>query len=68
MPPARQGDVHWYDYGPVIGAELSGHRPGLIISNDDVNRNLGVAITPPMSTAMPAERFRRQHIFINPTP
>ena len=65
MPPAAQGDVHWYDYGPVIGAELSGHRPALIISNDDVNRNLGVAITLPMSTATPAERFRRQHVFIS---
>ena len=27
MPGALRGNVHWYDYGPVIGAELSDNRP-----------------------------------------
>ena len=26
MPGALRGNVHWYDYGPVIGAELSDNR------------------------------------------
>ena len=65
MPNARQGDIHWYDFGPVIGAELSGRRPALVISNDDFNRAFGVAIAIPMSRTMPAEEHRRQHIHIS---
>ena len=64
MPNARQGDVHWYDFGLVIGAELSGRRPALVISNDDFNRRFGVAIAVPTSTRLPAEEYRRQHVFI----
>ena len=65
MPDARQGDIHWYDFGPVIGAELSGRRPALVISNDDFNRAFGVAIAIPMSRTMPAEERRTQHIYIS---
>ena len=65
MPDARQGDIHWYDFGPVIGAELSGRRPALVISNDDFNRAFGVAIAIPMSRTMPAEEHRPQHIYIS---
>ena len=65
MPIIRQGDIHDYDFGPVIGAELSGRRPALIISTDEFNRSYGMAIALPMSTAMPAERYRtRQHVHI----
>ena len=65
MPDARQGDIHWYDFGPVIGAELSSRRPALVISNDDFNRAFGVAIAIPMSRTMPAEERRPQHIYIS---
>ena len=65
MPDARQGDIHRYDFGPVIGAELSALRPALIISNDDFNRAFGVAIAIPMSRTMPAEERRTQHIYIS---
>ena len=65
MPIARQGDIHWYNFGPVIGAELSSLRPALVISNDDFNRAFGVAIALPMSSTMPAEIHRRQHIYIS---
>lgn len=68
MPRIRQGDIHNYDFGPVIGAELSGRRPALIISTDEFNGNYGTAIALPMSTAMPAERYRtRQHIYVADT-
>ena len=66
MPSARQGDIRWYQFGPVIGAELSGYRPALIISRDDVNRHLQMAIALPTSTTMPAEEFRTQHVRITP--
>ena len=64
MPGALRGNVHWYDYGPVIGAELSDNRPALVISNDVTNRQLELCITAPMSTAMPDVRFRMHHIRI----
>ena len=68
MPRIRQGDIHDYDFGPVIGAELSGRRPALIISSDVFNEHYRTAISLPMSTAMPAERYRaRQHIYIADT-
>ena len=68
MPRIRQGDIHDYDFGPVIGAELSGSRPALIISTDEFNGSYGTAIALPMSTTMPAERYRtRQHVHIADT-
>ena len=68
MPRIRQGNIHDYDFGPVIGAELSGRRPALIISSDVFNEHYRTAIALPMSTAMPAERYRaRQHIYIADT-
>ena len=65
MPTARQGDIYWYDFGPYDGAELSDCRPVLIISRDDVNRSLGVAIGIPTSTTMPAGEHSRQHVPVN---
>ena len=65
MPSARQGDIYDHDFGPVIGAELSGRRPALIISNNGFNEGFGTAIVLPMSSSMPAERYRtRQHVYI----
>ena len=65
MPSARQGDIHDYDFGPVIGAELSGRRPALIISNNGFNERFGTALALPMSSSMPAERYRtRQHVYV----
>ena len=48
MPHAVRGSVHWYDFGPVIGNELSGRRPALIVSNTKLNRHLSsaIALTP----------------------
>ena len=64
MPSAQQGDIRDYDFGPVIGAELSGRRPALIISNNEFNRSHRTAIALPMSRTMPAGRYRtRQHVY-----
>ena len=65
MATALRGNIHWHDFGPVTGAELSGNRPALIISNNSLNKNLTTAITVPTSTTEPEERFRRQHIWLN---
>ena len=64
MPPAIRGSVHWYDFGPLVGNEMSGRRPALIISNTDLNHGLSVAIALPMSTATPSPRHLHNHVFI----
>ena len=66
MPNARQGDIHWHDFGPVIGAELSSRRPALVISNDDFNSSpeYDVAMVIPTSSTMPAYTHSDQHVFI----
>ena len=65
MPTPLRGNIHWHDFGPVIGAELSGNRPALIVSNDSLNKRLTTAITVPTSTTAPQEKFRRQHIWLD---
>ena len=65
MATVLRGNIHWHDFGPVTGAELSGNRPALILSNDSLNKSLTTAITVPTSTTEPQERFRRQHIWLN---
>ena len=65
MATALRGNIHWHDFGPVTGAELSGNRPALIISNNFLNKSLTTAITVPTSKTEPQERFRRQHIWLN---
>ena len=65
MPSARQGDIHHYDFGPDHGAELSGRRPALIISHNGFNEHYPTAMALPMSSTMPADRYRtRQHVYI----
>ena len=64
MPPAVRGSVHWYDFGPVVGHELSGNRPALIVSNTELNRRLQVAIAIPISTAVPSPRHLRNHVYL----
>ena len=65
LPSTRQGDIHDYEFGPDDGAELSGRRPALIISNNGFNEGFGTAIALPISSSMPAERYRtRQHVYV----
>ena len=64
MSNRLRGEVYWYDYGEIVGHELSSHRRALVISRDDVNAQLHVAITLPMSETPPPFRHRRQHIHV----
>ena len=46
----------------------SGRRPALTISSNEFNGSYATAIAPPMSSTMPAERYRtRQHAYISDT-
>ena len=65
MATGLRGHIHWHDYGPVTGTELSGNRPALIISNSTLNQRLNTAITVPTSRSEPPQRFRRQHVWLN---
>ena len=65
MIPALRGRVFRYNFGPVIGAELSGQRAALIISGDDVNQAHQYYVALPTSTSMPDVGRRQQHIYIN---
>ena len=64
MPTPLRGKVHWYDFGPIVGSELSSERPALIISNAALNRTTSVAIAAPLSTTQPPARHLRNHVFI----
>ena len=65
MATALRGNIHWHDFGPITGAELSGNRPALIVSNNFLNKSLTTVITVPTSKTRPQERFRRQHVWLN---
>ena len=67
MPSVVRGDVRWYDFGPTIGRELSGHRPALIISNTEFNKGLSLAIAVPTSTSPPQEIHMINHVRIEST-
>ena len=64
MPTATRGNICWCDFGPVIGNELSGRRPALIISNTELNRRLSVTTVLPMSRTAPSARHLPNHVFI----
>jgi mRNA interferase MazF len=55
----KRGDVFWAELGPRSGAEQSGRRPVVVVSNDGFNR-VGAwqsVIVAPLSTS-PAQRRR----------
>ena len=64
MPSAVRGSVYWCDYDPIVGAELSCHRPALIISHTKLNNDLSAAITFPMSRTTPPVGQVRNHVFV----
>lgn len=67
MPSAVRGDVHRYDFGPIVGNELSSYRPALIVSNTEFNRRLSLAIAAPTSTSAPQDRYVMNHVGIEST-
>ena len=67
MPSAVRGDVRWYDFGPIVGNELSSYRPALIISNAAFNKGTPLAIAVPTSTSAPHDRYVMNHVGIEST-
>jgi len=45
----KQGDIVILTFDPQAGHEQQGRRPALIISNDVFNKNVGLAITCPIT-------------------
>ncbi|WP_367846664.1 type II toxin-antitoxin system PemK/MazF family toxin [Rhodoferax sp. WC2427] len=40
----KRGEVWWVEFDPAVGSEVTKTRPGIIVSNDAANRNLGRVI------------------------
>lgn len=45
----EQGAVIFMDFNPTKGHEQRGQRPALVVSNDDYNKIMGLAIVCPIS-------------------
>ena len=45
----RQGEIYWASLDPTIGREIAKRRPVLIVSPDDMNRNLLTLIAAPIT-------------------
>lgn len=50
MISPRRGEVYWIDWSPSRGSEQAGRRPGVVISNDFVNRRLPVVTVAAVTT------------------
>ncbi len=64
MPPITRGSIYWYDYGPIVGNELSDRRPALVISNTTLNDILPVVLTLPMTSSAPLARHLGNHVLV----
>ncbi len=64
MPQTRRGHVHYYSFGPAHGAELTGNRGALIISNDRTNFRRQNYIALPTSTSEPPLGQGGNHVHI----
>ena len=62
MPNAIRGGVYDYDYGDIVGNELSARRRALIISTDDWNAKLHVAMSLPTSENPPPDLYINNYV------
>jgi mRNA interferase MazF len=46
----KRGDVVWLDFDPQAGREQAGRRPALILSADEYNRRVGLALCCPITS------------------
>lgn len=52
MPRVKRGEIWWADLNPTKGSEQRGHRPVLVISNDQLHRiPLGLLWILPLTTS-----------------
>ena len=45
-----RGEVWWVEFDPAVGSEIRKTRPGVVVSNNSANRNLGRVIVVPLSS------------------
>ena len=45
-----RGEVWWVEFDPAIGSEIRKTRPGVVVSNNSANRNLGRVIVVPLTS------------------
>ncbi|MEY3670002.1 MAG: hypothetical protein RL258_1397, partial [Pseudomonadota bacterium] len=50
FPEPLQAQVWWLDFDPSVGSEIRKRRPALIVSPNDLNRNLPRVIVAPLTT------------------
>lgn len=45
-----RGEVWWIEFDPAVGSEIRKTRPGVVVSNNSANRNLGRVIVVPLTS------------------
>jgi mRNA interferase MazF len=50
MGMVKRFDVYLVNLDPTVGREIKKHRPCLVISPDELNRNISTVIVAPMTT------------------
>lgn len=53
----ERGDLIWLDFHPQTGHEQSGRRPALVISPQDYNRRIGLALVCPVTSRIKGYPF-----------
>ena len=64
MAGVLRGQVLRCDFGPTIGAELSGYRCALVLSDDEFNRDNGMAVVAPTTRTSPPELYQDWYVRI----
>ena len=54
--PAR-GDLVWLEFNPQAGHEQAGHRPALVLSPQEYNRRVGLALVCPVTSQVKGYPF-----------
>lgn len=47
----KRGEVYWVNLDPTMGSEVKKLRPAVILSPDEMNRNLSVVIVAPITSS-----------------
>jgi mRNA interferase MazF len=53
-----QGSIYWFDPEPSKGTELRKIRPGVIVSPDEMNKNIRTVIIVPLTSTVRPWNFR----------
>ena len=53
----KQGDIVLFDFGPGLGHEQLGRRPGIVLSHESYNQQSGMMIAAPITSRKSRYRF-----------